>query len=786
MKAVLVRARSELRNHWRALVALCLLAGIPGGIAMAAAIGAARTDSITDRVLKASDPPDIFYIPAYQEVKLPFEDIAALPSVAEAYSMRGFGVMKGPLQDLEISATPVDFPHRFNKVLAGRFPHPDRVDETMISFKTADRFRWRVGTQITVPLLDPASDEEHDIPGPLVRLRVVGVEAAFGDLVGVAGPGIFVTDAFNRAYAPRAAGIELQVFKLRHGPRDYAAFAAQMRALAHTDVGYVEGNSDLVQVKRSFHLQAVALWVTCAFLGAVAVLIFGQAIGRQSTIEAGEYPSLRALGMTRSDLAAVGFARAAVVAVFSALIAMGVAIVMSYATPFGLARVIEPSPGFSAPAAIVAAGVAALILIVIGSAAIPSWRAALSARRERASGARPSLPARLLSFAWSGPSPSIGARFALEQGRGDTAVPVRSSMLAAIAGIVALLAALSVGVSVRHFVATPALYGWNWDVALSTSNEVRFEPGTEATNKLANDPDIKDLSLGVGIGNPIRLNGIAMDMIAVDPIKGNIEPNILEGRAPTGADEIAVGRKSLQRARAHIGSTVSIGTTGQTGVRMRVVGVAVLPFDDDTSTIGEGLWMTFQGAKRIDAKGFPDSALIRLRPGVSQKAVGKRLEKAFGVPVDVETTPGGARTPGGVRDYNQISQVPLILAGLLAALAAGTLTHMLVSSIRRRRRDLAILKTLGFERSQVRGAVLWQAGVFTAIVLAVAVPLGILVGRWTWTVIAGYGGFEPVPVVSASQFAIVGGAALLVALSIAILPARAAARTPPAVVLRTE
>ena len=67
-----------------------------------------------------------------------------------------------------------------------------------------------------------------------------------------------------------------------------------------------------------------------------------------------------------------------------------------------------------------------------------------------------------------------------------------------------------------------------------------------------------------------------------------------------------------------------------------------------------------------------------------------------------------------------------------------------------------------------------------------ALPLGVVAGRWIWNVIAGYGGFSSEPVVSVSEFAIVSGAALAVALTIAIWPARAAARTPPAVVLRTE
>jgi predicted lysophospholipase L1 biosynthesis ABC-type transport system permease subunit len=211
-----------------------------------------------------------------------------------------------------------------------------------------------------------------------------------------------------------------------------------------------------------------------------------------------------------------------------------------------------------------------------------------------------------------------------------------------------------------------------------------------------------------------------------------------------------------------------------------VVGITVLPFDDDTSTVGEGLWMTQAGLRQIVGDVPPGSALVRFAPGVSRVAAVAKLGKRF---------PGAVSTsdvPNGVLNYRRLSQLPLVLSGLLAALAGGTLAHMLVSSIRRRRRDLAILKTLGFARGQIRDAVTWQAAVFTLVALAIAAPLSIVVGRWTWNEIARYGGFAAATILPPAQFAIVAGGALALAVMIAVWPARAAARTPAAVVLRTE
>src|SRR6266568_987048 len=140
-----------------------------------------------------------------------------------------------------------------------------------------------------------------------------------------------------------------------------------------------------------------------------------------------------------------------------------------------------------------------------------------------------------------------------------------------------------------------------WDAALSgDSGSASFAPGSRDLNDLISDPSISDVATGVYTGATYRVNNVGMDGVAMDAVKGDIEPAILEGRAPKGADEVAVGRKSLQAAHARIGSTVQVSIVGQRQTQtMRVVGIVVLPFDDDTSTIGEGLWMTFPGTQRL-------------------------------------------------------------------------------------------------------------------------------------------------------------------------------------------
>jgi ABC-type lipoprotein release transport system permease subunit len=137
-------------------------------------------------------------------------------------------------------------------------------------------------------------------------------------------------------------------------------------------------------------------------------------------------------------------------------------------------------------------------------------------------------------------------------------------------------------------------------------------------------------------------------------------------------------------------------------------------------------------------------------------------------------------------NFGRVEAMPLVLGGILAAIAAATLAHLLLSAVRRRRRDLAILKTLGFVRGQVAGTVAWQATTVVVVSLVVAVPLGVALGRWTWTLLADDLVVIARPQVPWLTLAAVVGAALILANAIALVPGQIAARTRPATDLRSE
>jgi hypothetical protein len=82
--------------------------------------------------------------------------------------------------------------------------------------------------------------------------------------------------------------------------------------------------------------------------------------------------------------------------------------------------------------------------------------------------------------------------------------------------------------------------------------------------------------------------------------------------------------------------------------------------------------------------------------------------------------------------------------------------------------------------------VAWQATTVVVVSLVIAVPLGVALGRWTWTLFADDLGVIARPQVPWLTLTAVVGAALILANAIALVPGQIAARTRPATDLRSE
>jgi putative ABC transport system permease protein len=142
--------------------------------------------------------------------------------------------------------------------------------------------------------------------------------------------------------------------------------------------------------------------------------------------------------------------------------------------------------------------------------------------------------------------------------------------------------------------------------------------------------------------------------------------------------------------------------------------------------------------------------------------------------------------PLEVDRLQQIDRIPIVLATFLALVGAVAVGHLLVTSVRRRRRDFAVLKSMGFTRRQVLATVTWQATTVAGFGLLAGSVLGLVAGGGLWRAAAGRVGVLPAVDLPIAVLAAVALAAVLITNLVAAFPARTAARTHPAVTLRSE
>ena len=801
MNAVWMRARSELRTRFAAIVSLALIVGVIGGVVIAAAAGARRTLTAYPRFLEAENALDVVVEVDGRDSTViagVVKQIQGLPQVLTSSRVElAHGYLQIPGLKSKGTVFPiVSFDGRFGfsinrpKILQGRMLDPGNAAEIVPSFAVANDLGLRVGESVRIVYGDVFSNgtQPKNAPPP-VTLHVVGIGAMpsmFQPLAGGYLPGVLLSPAFARAHAAFMPSHKRSLaIRLRRGGADLPAFQAALRQVQkgglppHTRAAVKFSQaSQTVGVQQTTRAQAVALWALAALVAVAGLAIFAQALARQTFIESIEYPTLRSLGVSPSQLVAVGMIRAGLVGIIGAAIAGAVGFLLSPLTPTGVARIAEPNPGFAFDGAVIGLGVVAIAVLVTLVGAVPAWRGATAkwtplgtaeVRRPR----RRTAAARFIgSFP---PTGRAGVRMALDPGAGRTAVPVRTTMFGAAVSLMALAASLSFGASLTRLESTPSLSGWNWSTVYFSGAQREIIAATDE------NPQVTGYALG-DIADA-RVGSVQVPVEALDTKRGTVGPSVIEGRAPTGADEIALGTDTMSEVGAHIGGSVSVHSDGGT-FPMRVVGRIAMPnlFFAFTRP-GQGAAMSVSGVKKVAPEQTIGGVGIfaQLAPGVDPAAFDARLKKRFH---DLFALPPFESSQ--LSSLNQVGQVPLILAGILALMAAATLAHTLITSIRRRRGDLAILKTLGFVRNQVSWTVAWQATALGTISLAVGLPLGVVAGRWGWNVFANHLGVVPDAVLPPMTLLLSIPATILVANLLAVMPGRIASRLRPGVVLRAE
>jgi hypothetical protein len=823
--------RATFRHRWSGYLSIVLLLGLVGGLAMGSIAAARRTASSFSVFCASTNPSDLVGATAVLNPTIGsdsgynaalVDEIARLPHVTQVESQSGIDFL--PLQR---NGRPLNAPNFYPPaagngygsvdglyfdqdrvtVIKGRMADPNRADQLMLSPEGAAALGVHVGSVLPVGIYTNA---ETQLPGfgtasvkPLrvIDEKVVGIVVFNSTIVeddvdASSSPNNLFTPALTRPLLRCCVNYTASGIRVSGGARDISAVAAEFARLVPKGFPALsDAQASVVgKAQRAIKPEAVALGVFGAIVALAALLIAGQVISRQLRLGAGEREVLRAVGAGPATTSTDGLIGIGGAVVLGALLAAVVAVGLSPLAPLGPVRPVYPYPGISFDWTVLGLGVVALVVLLGTIAGVISYRAAphRSARREyHANDRRSSLVG--AAEAAGLPAPALtGARFALESGRGRSSVPVRSAILGAATAVLVVVATVTFGARLDSLVSHPPLYGWNWDYVLASGGDI---PQRQVTTLLDHDRYIAQWS-GIYTGL-LAIDGQNVPVLGESP-NAAVAPPLLSGHGLEGSGQVVLGAVTLAQLHKQLGGTVEV-SSGASTVRLRVVGTTAMPTIGSTIgqhlEMGTGALLSYSLIPAVDRNPFndpipgPNAILVRLRSGFRPSLELRSLDAIatattntanFGVTVT------GVLRPAEIVNYRSLGDMPVYLGAGLAAGAVAALVLTLFASVRRRRRDLALLKTLGFTRPQLAAAVAWQSTIAVLIGTVVGVPLGIALGRWLWDLFARSIHAVPAPSVPVVSVALIALGALVLANVVAALPGRLAARTPTALLLRSE
>jgi len=830
------RFRATFRHEWGSYLTIALLLGLLGGLAMGSVAAARRTQSSYSALLESTNPSQVVVATAIASPGIGngqgynpaiVREIAQAPHVTAVAS--GTGVDAEPLgaNGAPLSAGP-NYPVQAGAGLGsvggeyfsmdrlaiseGRLADPARPDEFVSSTTAAAAYGFHVGEIVPMGFYTNSQTNLAGFgtsrvkPYRRVDMRLVGIGLPVTEIItddvdssyaalGYFTPALtsqllsccvnYTETAIKVAKADQVAGLVDEITRASPG-----GLPPGFNATAEDDAGKVD---------RAMKPLSIALGVFGGITALAALLIAMQVIGRNLRRHRQESEVLRALGADPRALATD-----ALVGVFGALavgslLAVGVAVALSPLGPLGPTRPFYPTPGVAFDWTVLGGG----FVVIFGGltlAAIALARRNSPKRLARRQRFAPRSWVLLRSEGVLGlPAPAAtGLQFALGPGNEVDTVPMRSAIVGAALAAIVLVTTVTFGASLDHLVSTPRLYGWNWSYALSGGGGGGGGdiPAKQAAALLGHDRYVSAYS-------PVYLVSVLVDgqdIPVISTVPGaSVQPPLLHGHDLQQSNQIVLGALTLASLHKKLGGTVTVSNGAGASHLLRIVGVATMPAIGGSGAVhlemGTGAVVATSLVPEIERNPFgdpetgPEAYLVDIRPGANPLAARRSLEEMTG-PLSNSYNFGvvlqSVLRPAEIVDYRSMGTTPAILG---AALGAGALTALgltLLASVRRRRRDMAVLKTIGFTRNQLSAVVAWQSNVAVAIGTVVGIPVGITLGRTLWDLFAQEINAVPSPAVPVVPIVLMAVGALVLANVVAAVPGLIAARTPAALLLRTE
>lgn len=771
MRAIWYPVRSSLRSHRVAASAMAVVLALVGGGVLTLVAGALRTASAPDRYSAALG--DTYDASIEQLSGRPrTEEVEALPAVATvdtATFVFGGLVASGgtePVEALLFAGTHQAFGAR---VVEGRAPEASAPGEFVATASWLSASPARLGDRfealtITQEQADANGFDVAEPAGPTFPATLVGVIDGPSELEDATPLALFGPSLLDAGDVGVASSVGLVALE-PHATLD--DLRVQLDALPSGEQFGIERAEWIpADVRSAVRVQGQGLAVVAAIVAVAAVAVLGQLLSRQVQVPDTERLAMQAIGLTRPQLAAYPLTPSVLPIAVGSVGAGLVALAASGAFPVGLAGRVEHDPGLRFEPLVHVGGPVLLAALLVTSVFATRFIGGRTLRVPQHLGLASSLASRLQA----GPA-ATGVRFALTRHPRDPG-SVRAPLVGLVLVLGILVGALTFGASVGRFLDEPSRYGSNFDFATGAGGD---EVPEEVLAVLEQDPDVTDVTLfGTLLGS---VGSVPLDITGMQTVRGALEPDVLLGRNAAGPGEMVLGRVTARRLGVGVGERITVeGAEG--AVPFEVTGLAVVPGIEGGDGIGEGGVVTVEGLRRLAPDATLGTAAVRLRSGATDAAA--RIGETIGGTV-TQLDP-----PPTVVNLERVRSTPFLVAGSLGALVLLSLSHQLITSARRRRRDLAVLRALGADRSWVTRVLHWQVTVVAATVVALAIPLGIAGGRLVYQAYIDRIGARSDLSVPYALLAVLVVGLLVIGNLATVVPARRARQDLPARVLADE
>jgi putative ABC transport system permease protein len=287
-------------------------------------------------------------------------------------------------------------------------------------------------------------------------------------------------------------------------------------------------------------------------------------------------------------------------------------------------------------------------------------------------------------------------------------------------------------------------------------------------------------------GNAIGAGGGSTLGFSFDPNRRLSPYRLVQGRAPTGADDVVIDEATATKYRFTVGDRVLINLPDRPQM-FTITGIVTFGSDDNLAGITLAGFSLPTAQTVFNARGSFDTISVLATPGADTV----RLQRAIAamLPPGVELISGRAlvnELSNAVDSELSFISTALLVFGFIALfVGAFTIFNTFSITVGQRTRELALLRVVGASRRQVFRSVLSEAAVTGLVASLIGLGLGVLAALGLKALLKAFNIVLPSsPLVFEARTPVV---AIIVGVGVtvisAILPARRAVRIPPVAAL---